>query len=138
MPTTTRKPFQFGDFLVTRADWARKPRDYRLGDPRKGTARMLALVDGAGTCLVPATVHDGLAFLVRAATSQQRFGRLFCADTGPLAVTGINGGVLALIHRDGTLPGFLLELPGASEDQLPMATLEIALSTVYGAEVALS
>jgi hypothetical protein len=40
---------------VTADEWSRKHRDFRTGDPRKGTARVLTLTD-RGTCLVPVTV----------------------------------------------------------------------------------
>lgn len=43
-------------YLVSRSRWQRMSRDYRLGDPRKGTARCLWLIEGEGTCLVPVTV----------------------------------------------------------------------------------
>lgn len=42
-------------FSITREEWKRKPKDYRTGDPRKGTAKVLHLTD-RGTCLVPVQV----------------------------------------------------------------------------------
>lgn len=44
------------EYTITKSEWKNLHRDYRMGDPRKGTARMLKWVDGAGTCLVPVTV----------------------------------------------------------------------------------
>jgi hypothetical protein len=45
---------------MTRAEWDRKHRDYKTGDPRKGTARVLVL-DEHGTGLVPVRIVDGAA-----------------------------------------------------------------------------
>jgi hypothetical protein len=41
---------------ITRSQWRKLHRDSRMGDPRKGTAKMLKFVEGLGTCLVPVTV----------------------------------------------------------------------------------
>lgn len=40
---------------LTSEEWKRKHRDFKSGDPRKGTAKILALTN-RGTCLVPVTV----------------------------------------------------------------------------------
>ena len=42
--------------VVSRSEWKRLSRDYRSGDPRKGTAKALMQCGGFGTCLVPVTV----------------------------------------------------------------------------------
>jgi len=48
--------------IITRSEWRKKHRDFKTGDPRKGTAKMLKYCDGLGTCLVPVTViPDGSA-----------------------------------------------------------------------------
>jgi len=43
---------------ITRSKWNKLPRDFKSGDPRRGTAKALMFVDGVGTCLVPVTVVD--------------------------------------------------------------------------------
>lgn len=42
---------------ITRAEWDRTHRDYRTGDPAKGTAKVLIMVPNRGTCLVPVRVE---------------------------------------------------------------------------------
>jgi hypothetical protein len=44
---------------ITRDEWRRTSRDYRSGDPRKGTATMLYYQPGVGTVLGPVKVVDG-------------------------------------------------------------------------------
>lgn len=41
---------------VSREEWNALHADYKTGDPRKGTAKMLTMVPGVGTCLVPVAV----------------------------------------------------------------------------------
>ncbi len=41
---------------ITRSEWRRKHRDFKCGDPRKGTAKIVKWIDGHGTCLVPVDV----------------------------------------------------------------------------------
>lgn len=54
--TTTEDPTPQATDTITRSEWAKLHRDYRTGDPRQGTAKVLKFVDGVGTCLVPVTV----------------------------------------------------------------------------------
>lgn len=58
--TTTEGPTPQAtdDYTITRSEWAKLHRDYRTGDPRQGTAKVLKFVAGVGTCLVPVTVVD--------------------------------------------------------------------------------
>jgi hypothetical protein len=43
------------EYTITKAQWAKLPREYRTGDPRKGTAKMLKMTEH-GTSLVPVKV----------------------------------------------------------------------------------
>jgi len=43
---------------ISRSKWRRLGRDYRTGDPRRGTAAILKFVPGKGTCLVAVKVVD--------------------------------------------------------------------------------
>ena len=43
---------------ITRSEWRKLHKDYRQGDPRKGTAKILKLVPNVGTCLVPVKVVE--------------------------------------------------------------------------------
>lgn len=42
---------------MTRAEWDRKHRDYKTGNPRKGTAAVV-VHDEHGTCLVPVRIAN--------------------------------------------------------------------------------
>lgn len=44
---------------ITRTEWNRTHRDYRTGDPHRGTAKVLRWEEGRGTVLVPVTVVAG-------------------------------------------------------------------------------
>jgi hypothetical protein len=41
---------------ITKAAWDAIHADFKVGDPREGTAAVLKWVDGIGTCLVPVVV----------------------------------------------------------------------------------
>lgn len=56
--TTTAAPTPQATDTITRSKWRATHRDYRTGDPRRGTAKVLKFVPGVGTCLVPVTVVE--------------------------------------------------------------------------------
>ncbi len=41
---------------ISKSKWKSTHRDFRTGDPRKGTAMVLMYVETKGTCLVPVEV----------------------------------------------------------------------------------
>lgn len=43
---------------ITRSKWNNLPRDFKTGDPRRGTAKALMFIEGQGTCLVPVSVVE--------------------------------------------------------------------------------
>lgn len=54
-----KKAYMFGRneaTTMTYKDWNAMHADYKTGDPRKGTAKILTMVPGVGTCLVPVSV----------------------------------------------------------------------------------
>ena len=42
--------------VMSRREWEELHSEYKLGDPRKGTAKALFFVEGVGSCLIPVIV----------------------------------------------------------------------------------
>lgn len=67
--TDTTPPIGFEDvadqpalpttFVMSRTEWSRTPRDYRMGDPRKGTAKVLRMGPDGVTALYSVRVLGG-------------------------------------------------------------------------------
>lgn len=70
-------------YAITKHDWKNTHKDYRTGDPRKGTAKKLVNCGGKGTCLVPVQVlSDDRSLFVAGFESGFRTGLATTADIG--------------------------------------------------------
>lgn len=91
--TDTTPPIGFEDvadqptpsttFVMSRTEWSRTPRDYRMGDPRKGTAKVLRMAPNGATALYSVRVlGDAVAKHAPVSCETCRDSLVFNVDRG--------------------------------------------------------